>query len=280
MEITLRSLLCETCGFVTYAPRPTSEEIDAKYRFLARVASDVNNRIDAESVGEQQRAERLWRKCRRHLHRQPCRVLDFGGGDGRLMRPFIQHGHRCFVVDYSTETIRGVRWLASTLDDLPAGERFDLIVCSHVVEHVAEPLQVLSRLRSLLVDSGGIYVEVPMEIWRMAPLHDEPVTHVNFFTVESLRFLLARAGFADLHVRMEGYRHPAGHRSVVVSGFGRHIDGVHADVSNAGAASSTRELLNPRLRTRIQRALLNPRQIPAAAYCRIKNRLSNNGSLM
>jgi hypothetical protein len=33
--VTLTSKSCEDCGFVTYTPRPTTEDVDRKYHFLA-----------------------------------------------------------------------------------------------------------------------------------------------------------------------------------------------------------------------------------------------------
>lgn len=268
-SVVLTSSLCLNCGFVSYVPRPTADEIDAKYRFLT--SNETNNeRVDATSERERRRATRLWAKCRRRIPSRQCRVLDFGGGDGRLMQPFIEAGHECCVIDYTPDTIAGAKRLGATLDEVSADERFDVIVCSHVIEHVAEPLELLTALRQRLSESGLIYVEVPMEIWRRAPLHEEPVTHVNFFTVESVRVLLSRASFCNLDVRMEGYDHPGGGRAVVVSAFGRVQEGAYENVSTSGAADATRALLNPGVRLRLKRALMDPARLPSTLANRLR----------
>nr|VFJ68508.1 MAG: Methyltransferase domain-containing protein [Candidatus Kentron sp. FM]VFJ71901.1 MAG: Methyltransferase domain-containing protein [Candidatus Kentron sp. FM]VFK10579.1 MAG: Methyltransferase domain-containing protein [Candidatus Kentron sp. FM] len=49
----------------------------------------------------------------------------------------------------------------ATERDLSPGERFDFIVCSHVIEHVADPVGVLATLSGHLSDGGLMYVEVP-----------------------------------------------------------------------------------------------------------------------
>jgi SAM-dependent methyltransferase len=267
-EVTLSSLLCGRCGFVIYSPRPNEQELDEKYRFLTSLGPDENTQV-ITSDDERMRAERLYSKLARRLPRQPSRVLDFGGADGRLMVPFSNRGHECFVVDYAPECVPGVTRLGTTLDDVPPSERFDAITCSHVVEHLADPFGVLESLCERLTDGGVIYIEVPMEIWRKPPLHDEPVTHVNFFTVESLRYLMARAGLTRLNVSLEGYRHPLGHNTVVVSGIGSRIDGRRDEISPQEFAAATRELLDPGLTSRVRRALTNPSGIPAALWQRI-----------
>jgi SAM-dependent methyltransferase len=179
------------------------------------------------------------------------------------MIPFSGEGVECCVVDYTPDVMPGIVRLGSTLNEIPAEERFDAIVCSHVIEHVADPYRVVAKLLAHLVDGGVMYVEVPMEIWRKAPLHEEPVTHVNFFTARSLEILMVRAGLVDVNARTEGYAHPSGHRAVVVSAFGRHQNGRRERANMKGAGDATRDLLAPGIRTRVRRAILHPATIPA-----------------
>ena len=51
------------------------------------------------------------------------RVLDYGGGDGRLMHTFRAGGHRTFLVDYQERPVAGTEKLADTLETLPAAAR-------------------------------------------------------------------------------------------------------------------------------------------------------------
>lgn len=107
-------------------------------------------------------------------------------------------GHNCHLIDYAGKKLPGVHYLGSQLSDIQAGRKFDLIVCSHVLEHLADPYSVVHALRHYLAPRGIFYVEVPLEIWKKAPLPVEPVTHVNYFTVDSLRILLERADYKVL----------------------------------------------------------------------------------
>ena len=175
-------------------PRAESGDLAAKYRTLLEWGSDYGTG-ETDDVARA-RSKELYAAVRMAFEADSLlRVLDYGGGDGRLMHAFRAGGHRTFLVDYQERPVAGTEKLADTLETLPAAARFDLVVASHVVEHVAEPTAVLRRLAHHLADGGRLFVEVPMECWGRPPFHDEPVTHINFFVPGSLPTVL-RGGWS------------------------------------------------------------------------------------
>lgn len=190
-EVRLEAVACGECGFVCYLPRPDDDAISAKYRFLQEHERSIGAVIGGEK-GEAKDRRRAKRTMKALGLNEPGRVLDFGGGDGKLLAPFVDAGHDCYLVDYNTEPLPGVKKLADTLEGVD--ETFDAIICSHVLEHVADPLGTLRDLRARLRPGGRIYAEVPSEVWRGIPIERDPVTHVNFFTVASFGRLFAMAG--------------------------------------------------------------------------------------
>jgi hypothetical protein len=95
------------------------------------------------------------------------RVLDYGGDRGQFIPPAV--GATKYLYDLSGHPpVDGVVRVrdASALKDLA----FDLVLASHVLEHVAAPEEFLSRLqRELGSRSEGhwLYVEVPLERHRI-----------------------------------------------------------------------------------------------------------------
>lgn len=223
-EIT--SCLCSYCGFILYTPRPEVEDLDAKYRFLARLGGDPGLSPPPHAPLEIERAKNLYCAVSSLAGRklQGGRVLDFGGGDGRLMYEFLAAGCDCDLVDYSTTSLPGVRKVGDTIDAVTPSDRYDCIICSHVIEHVANPLQILRDLRSRLASAGVLYVEVPMEIWGKPPLQSEPVTHINFFTQTSLQYLMLQAGLSKCVTRLSTYLHPDGRNFLAVRALGEMSD--------------------------------------------------------
>jgi SAM-dependent methyltransferase len=201
----LQTIYCEQCGFACYSPRPAERDLDAKYMHLAaarrKFGEQDSKSLLLESLDLRQR--RIVRLLGPHLKQTPSDILDFGGSQGHLIAAFATQGHRCHVVDYGDRTAPGVIRLGQTIHDVDDSSKFDLIVCSHVLEHLAEPVKILVSLRELLARTGKIYVEVPLEIHGCVRIEHDPVTHVNFFTPASLENAARAAGLRVTHKRLE-----------------------------------------------------------------------------
>jgi len=94
------------------------------------------------------------------------RVLDIGCGMGGMLVPFSFSGYQVSGCDCGQEYADRGRSLGLDIrvggpETLASDEKFDLIILSHVVEHVRDPVAFLSRAASLLSDRGVCYIEVP-----------------------------------------------------------------------------------------------------------------------
>jgi len=199
-EVELITVVCISCGFVCYSPRPDRKDLIAKYIFLRD-----HEKLGAAHAGGR-RTCRLLSARSKYLReailgltkQAPHKVLDVGGGDGRLLQPFLELGSECFLVDFNQSPISGVCRLGTELEEIPFGMTFDVIICSHVLEHVAEPMVMLRRARDLLSPNGLLYIEVPLEVWKGVPIASDPVTHINFFTKKVLEAALLLAGLSPV----------------------------------------------------------------------------------
>jgi SAM-dependent methyltransferase len=254
-ELTVIIQACRRCDFVLYTPRPTEDDLDAKYRFL--VQSDKAHQVEDGTPSNLWRARRLRKDLGRYATSdQPLRILHFGGGDGRLMMELIAQGHHCAVIDWCDQPVDGVEWLGAELDQLDPTRSFDIVVASHVLEHLAAPAKLLRQLRDALVPTGIAFIEVPLEIWRRLPRMSEPVTHVNFLVPRSLSCLLQSAGFEVLHCRKGWTRY--GYRwERVVRAFARPAE-TSSVATLKSAAHGIDEFLKPSLCRRVWDRLLCP----------------------
>jgi SAM-dependent methyltransferase len=203
---TIAWSVCRACGFVGYLPRPTAQNVAEKYEALANGQLAPAKRLPAmpfdpatwdkgDAAGAHRRRAAALFDLLSEWVVPGSSILDFGGGTGRLMRDFVIAGHRCEVLDYGTRApLSGVAYAGATFADLPPGPGYDLAVCSHVLEHVANPTEDLRNLRSILKKDGLLYIEVPCEVWKGGPVPREPVTHINYFSTGPVRTLLEKAG--------------------------------------------------------------------------------------
>lgn len=135
------------------------------------------------------------------------RILDYGGGLG-----YFSKALRLF--DYQAETRDPVYQRTADGQAAPAsvstsGEKWDVVVCHHVLEHAADPGAFLTGLRELLAPEGSILLAVPNAdslgyksygtewVW-----HQAPFVHIHHFTPRGLRALVEQHGF---HITGENY---------------------------------------------------------------------------
>jgi 2-polyprenyl-3-methyl-5-hydroxy-6-metoxy-1,4-benzoquinol methylase len=139
---------------------------------------------------------------------QPQKVLDFGCGEGWLLmelaREFPSSIFRGFdpspgapIGSLKAQTL-GLKNLTIS-DQKPSDAPYDLIIASHVVEHLLN-FDLLQSWNSLLAENGLLYIEVPNSLQyatheRREFLYYFDRIHVNHFTPQSLVRLLAARGF-------------------------------------------------------------------------------------
>lgn len=197
-------MCCRRCGLLRTWPVPSQAA-------LARIYEDPGyHRTRSDSDG------RAWTARARQivatLPDAPRTLLDFGAGQGHLVRAFRDLGI-CAVGVEPSPAAREIanRWHDIQLDDtigaLPDGY-FTTVVLLHVLEHVHDPSQTLRDIRAKLTLHGTLFIEVPhagsvdmcnAEMRRR--ILDVPV-HLHHFTPKTLTPIVNDAGFAiiDSHL--------------------------------------------------------------------------------
>jgi len=144
---------------------------------------------------------------------QGKRVLDIGFGFGLILFSMDRSNRIAGIelaasaVEFAREKARRsgypeaefVQYGGSGPLPLPDGS-YDLIVCSHVLEHVPDDVFLLREIGRLLAPGGKAFLNVPIN-----EEHFADPNHVRKYTTESFRALLKREGF-ELQVEREADR--------------------------------------------------------------------------
>lgn len=125
------------------------------------------------------------------------RVLDFGCGIGAWLDVLQEDGWETFGVEPGPRGAAITAMRHTVLDQVPADERFHLVVANHVFEHLRDPLAVLRELVASLVPGGQVFISVP-DLGRL-PQHQrfkyvKSDLHMMSYTFSGLRSLLALGG--------------------------------------------------------------------------------------
>ena len=125
------------------------------------------------------------------------RVIDVGCGE-QPYRACLQGFTQYIGFDSADAPDRGDH--ADVLGDalaLPFGDGCaDAVLCTEVIEHVTDPILMLSEFRRVLGPDGSVLLTSPFT-WH---LHDEPHDYWRF-TEFGLRLLFERAGFRVMALR-------------------------------------------------------------------------------
>jgi len=170
---------CRTCGLVRLNPRPAVSELDRIYPpeyyayHLVHDEASAPSRLSPGGLGETIKAKRYQRRFKILLERAApgggaIRVLDVGCADGRLLSWYREaipaRTIETYGIDISEAAVEQARRNGHTAvagrfetdTELPDGT-FDLIVASHVIEHVADPIAFARRAAELL-KPGGLFM--------------------------------------------------------------------------------------------------------------------------
>jgi hypothetical protein len=216
---------CEGCGLCQLDPVPDDDALEAyyaeDYRAGRRYGSDASNpaTFPHDNAFFYHRGRSVTALLREHLREPPRTILDIGAGYGHVLHALREAfpEAKCFAHEYSRPCIEhltnvGMQVVTGPLADaLATLPELDLVVSTHVVEHLRDPVATLALARTRMSRGATLFVEVPhMGLGLLkgypdspwAPRHDEP--HVTFFDVDSLSRVLEAAGFTPLLVRTAG----------------------------------------------------------------------------
>lgn len=217
---------CPRCGMVYADSNACQDDYDSYYACFSKYEDEKTASGGGYSELDRQRLRAVATLLAGHA-RPDARLLDIGCANGGMLEACAAQGFSNLTgVDPSPASIRHVRQrgfhgealnIAQLSPDLLG--TFDVIILSHVLEHVFDVTRTLAILRSLLSVHGMLYVEVPDADGYAAhpavPFYYFDSEHINHFnlgmlkTMASLHGFTVRAAAAKSLVVTETFSYPA-----------------------------------------------------------------------
>jgi 2-polyprenyl-3-methyl-5-hydroxy-6-metoxy-1,4-benzoquinol methylase len=212
---------CNECGLVQMNPQPLTDEIIARYssvfgkNYLSYEIENENAFLKLQQYAlKDARFFRLEKALMLNAKSKPA-ILDIGCATGALLLFLEERGWHVTGVEISpaAEYARNVHKLdvrSLPLEEIKFPcESFDVVLASHLIEHLNNPFSFLSEIRRILKKDGAVFITTPnisgfqarlyRERWRSA-IFD----HLYLFSKRTLKNIFIKTGFKTKRIRTWG----------------------------------------------------------------------------
>ena len=224
-ETDFRYVLCKHCGLKYMNPRPTlewyrrfyeeefwQEKVTNKgFKFKKRMAREEELGVEKKIKKQKVFAERIFEVVTGAVALDSRRtVVEIGASWGVTLQMLRDRtGCRVLAVEPSAIARDHMRdqfdipLIGNAMEDLAETQDYDgkvdVIIFSHVLENIINPLQALGICHRMLGDTGVVYIDTCNFYYNdaMNPYHP------YIFSPETLKALLARAGFETIQVHCD-----------------------------------------------------------------------------
>lgn len=202
---------CDACACLFVDPMPSQAELDAFYQdyhktkqYAAKLGSKVRRAT-----------RRIWWLGRK---REGRKFLDVGCNVGFAVEAARKLGYDAVGIDVDCKAVETAgklfpkaRFKCGSLEKLASDqERFDLVYCSEVIEHLPKVDDFLQALRKVMNEGAILYLTTPdvghfslprnfQELMQWNGIR--PPEHLIYFSRKSMKYLLHKHGFQ--HVRFK-----------------------------------------------------------------------------
>ena len=193
---------CADCKSIFISPLPAEQ---LKKIYPSNYYSFVNKPKNPVTRLKEWLDKRFFKKILKQLPAQHIRVLDVGGGTGWMLDVLKKTDKRIGLtqvvdIDEKAKIVaeeKGHAYFEGTIESFTTDKLFHLILMLNLVEHVANPLEVLQKAGSLLAPGGIIVIKTPNTISWDARLYKRSYwgglhcpRHWTLFSEKSFRILL------------------------------------------------------------------------------------------
>lgn len=141
------------------------------------------------------------------------KILDVGCGTGILVDLLAKNGYIVDGVDSSQANIDYARhhkkgnYFLQDIESFDTGNKYDLIIASHLIEHLRTPEKFLKKVKSSLKKGALLYIATPnLSAWSAKSLWRENLggisgtDHRMLYSSKSLSKLLSMYGFRIIYI--------------------------------------------------------------------------------
>lgn len=202
------TVICKKCGLLQTNPRMNQESYnkfyDSGYRKLYHgIDVPTDEFFRGQVVRGRTILEFIEQKTQKKFRNKF--IVEIGTGAGGILQAFKENDNDVFGLDLGSEYIefgrlKGLNLNVGTTDQLDKlSAKPDLLIYSHVLEHILNPGEELIKLKKYLKEDSLVYIEVP-GVMNLTKTYDQDLlqylqnAHVYHFSLETLNNLAQKSG--------------------------------------------------------------------------------------
>lgn len=201
---------CDRCGFIYADTTVSQKDYDIFYAKLSKYEDKKTGTGGGDSPWDAERLQKTAECIAEFLPDKNIRILDIGCANGGLLGYLKDLGYNNLcgldpspICAETTKQNYGIETYTGSLFKMPHNLGvFDVIILSHVLEHIQDLSSALTNLKNVLGEQGILYAEVPdaqryLDFY-VSPFHYFDTEHINHFSLKFLEKLLMLAHFTIL----------------------------------------------------------------------------------
>jgi 2-polyprenyl-3-methyl-5-hydroxy-6-metoxy-1,4-benzoquinol methylase len=201
-------VICKCCGLVQTNPRMMESHYLEFYESEYRKLYSSQTTLDSFFKNQYEQGKNIYNFIKETTKNDITGkfVLEIGTGSGGILKFFQEKGNTVLGFDLDEKfldfgKIKGVNLKKGTIENLSEiSQQPDIVIYSHILEHLNNPIKELKTLRKFLNDTSILYIEVP----GILNIHRTPYqdflkylqnVHLYHFCLNSLHNILKKSGF-------------------------------------------------------------------------------------
>ena len=210
---TFNVVKCKTCGLVYINPRPTKDEIKYYYPNEYCAYKGALSKHSSNTYIDNQENKSRYEKIIRF--KKGGRIIDIGCGDGCFLRYMKKNNWEVFGVEISELASNYARkevglniFTGELLDAKFPNEHFDVVTLWAVIEHLHNPLGILTEINRILRRDGLLIFNTQniesaeAKIFKNKWYHLDTPRHLYDFSPDTLKQMLTKTSFNILEMNV------------------------------------------------------------------------------